>query len=448
MSEKINNNSQPDAQTELNKRSADLEGTISSGESPTKKVKLFFSKRIWIAILSFLALTIIGGVIEFTVQTPISKYIEKVTGPRMRTLKTQLAQGNHEFVYNNIKDKFYNEPDNEKYKELYLKSASGSLRDLLKEKEWQKASEFLSTAITGTPISDEFRRNLRAVYIAGQPERFQLFKQSERGPDAGARLNALWQEIELMASKEPEAPVIQYEAGRTLAELDWVAQRYNLYSLDYFEKAIKLDPQIKDQEIIYNVLDQTLEQSAREAIITKARSLIQTYYLEKYLPILQDMLKPYPFEKEQITELPENWRKRINAFVILSDSQKLEPADEFRFYLMTIAHFSGKNKKNMKYLAQAKLYFKNLVKTKKFKTMRNLAELPKIVPTSVLSNGRRDQAFRETWPLISGTLAPIFAGYCHERFFYKPKSYLSRNCYQLLKKIKKLTPREKKTAKP
>ena len=448
MSEKTNDNSQPDAQTELNKKSADLQGTISSGEAPPKKIRLFFSRRIWIAILSFLALTIIGGIIEFTVQTPISKYIEKITGPRMRTLQKQLELGNHEFVYNNIREKFYNEPDNEKYQELYLQSAEGFLRDLLKEKEWQKAGEFLSSAITGMPISNHIRRNLRRIYIAAQPERFRIFKQRERGPDAGPRLNALWQEIELMAAKEPEDPVIQYEASRTLAELDWVSERYNLYSLKYFENAIKLDPQSKDKEIIYNVLDQALEQSAREEIITQARSLIQTYYLEKYLPILQDMLKPYPFEEEQIVELPENWRKRINAFVILSDSQKLEPADEFRFYLMTIAHFPGKNKKNMKYLAQAKLYFKNLVKTKKFKAMRKLAELPEIVPTRVLSNGRRNQEFLETWPLISGMLAPIFAGYCHERIFYKPKSYLSRNCYKLLKKIKKLTPKEKKTAKP
>lgn len=425
-------------------KGGDIHGTIHDGETPPKKIKLFFSKRIWITVISFIVLTVIGGIIEFTVQTPISKYIERLTGPRLRTLKKQIRQGNHEFVYRSIKSKFHDEPYDKNYDALYRESTEGFLRDLIKEHEWEKASRLLQEAIEGMPVSKDHRLYLRQIYMAAQSERFRLFKKMERGdPKAGERLGALWREVEGLALKEKDDPIVQYETGRTLAELDWVGGRYNLYSLEYFERAIELDSHITDKEILFAVLDQALEQNPGNKMTEKAQHIIQTYFFEEYLPRLKDTLKPYAFKENQVVEESEQWNKRTNGFYIISNSDNVEEKDSFRFYLMALAHLTWLNEKNTEVIKQAKEYFKNLAKTKKFAKVKKAAELPRIVPVSVITEGKTDKKHRAVWPLISGQLASIFEGYCHKMISYKHDIDVQRNCYRLLKKTGKLTSKEK-----
>jgi len=441
MSEDEKNRSRQE-EDEKHERASDISGTVTEQDKPIKKVRLFFSRRVWIAIITFIALTAIGGIIEMSVQTPISNYIDKIVGPRMRTLKRQLGAGNFEFVYRTIKPKFYEEPYDKRYQNLYIESSEGLLHDLIEEYEWEKAASFIQEAVEGMPISKEHRTKLRRVYMSVQAERFKQFKNEATGSDAGRRLNEMWKEVKMLALKEEDDPIIQFEAGRALAELDWVGDRYNKNSIIYFQKALKLNSKMKDKEIIYVVLDQALESSPDYAIVKKSRAIIEKYYIEGYLDRLRGLLKPYPFKDNQDIEKSEKWDKRINAFLILLSAKKAAPADKFRFHLMTVAHFRWSNELNLKLLKKSKLYFSSLEKSGKFNEARKKAKLPDIVPASVFSLSSSSDKFKETWPLVSGMLAPIFEGYCHKRLFSEGDADVSEHCESLLRKIGKLTPEE------
>ncbi|MFH1380228.1 MAG: hypothetical protein ABII23_08125 [bacterium] len=416
-------------------KQADMHGTVSGGDQPPQKIKIFFSNKIWLTIISFLALTIIGGIIEFTVQTPISRYIERFTGPQYKTLKKQIKAGNYEFVFRNIKQKFHDKPENKIYKRLYAQSSEGYLNQLVTDHDWNKASIFLNEAAEGMPVSQELRLNLRRLYIGAQAERYKVFKQRKKGQQEEDRLVNMFEEIKLLALKEKDDPIIQYEAGRASAELTMQNGMYYAPSIIYFENALELGLKDTDQQIIYNVLDQVLEKDPQNKLAVKAKNIIQKYYIEKYAEKLRDMLKSVPFSKVQQFEPIQDWNKRVNAFNILSKSGKLDKVDEFKFYVLTSAHCRLTNAYNTKLVNQAKEYVKKIEKEKTFEELKTQAQFPKIVPASVLSKSEDSEEFKAAWPLVSGILAPIFEGYCEDRLVYEPNKNLQKNTFKLLKKL-------------
>jgi len=431
---------QQDVELNLDKKSASdckldnaCENNDNKDKQEYKKIRLFLSRKIWIAIFSFLGLTIIGGIIEYSVQTPISQFFESLNGPSIKILNQEIERKNYLYVYNNISQEFYGSPQNRKFESLYNRSTKGHLQHLLDEHQWNEAFFFLSGATKEMPISKSHLLHMRRIYVQAQPELMMTFKKKNNSYGADFELFEKWKETKKIAALEKDDAVIQFEAGRACAQLNWVGGKYNLESMTYFKKALELHNGLKEKPIIFEVLKQALEQYSDNQHAENARKMIKTYYLEMHLQRLKENLKPYSFKHNQTVEETEQWNKRLNSFLLLSESNTLEPVDEFRFYLMAVAHFNNANKQNLLILDQAEDYFKTLHKNKTYDLIRQKAAIGDIVPASVLTEGKTSKKYKLTWPIINEILPGLFSGYCLKKKDYDRDVDLRDNCRALLK---------------
>ncbi|MBD3271921.1 MAG: hypothetical protein GF384_05235 [Elusimicrobia bacterium] len=419
----------------------DLHGTLSDGQGPDKKIKLFFSRRVWITVISFIGLTIIGGIIEFSVQTPISRFIERYTGPRVRTLHDQLDKGNYEFVYRNIKDRLYDKPNNEEFARIYRTSVIGLLDEHATAHQWDPAADVLKEAIEGMPISDSLKRDINRAYMRAKPEHVKFIKK-QNNTDMQEQFQIIRLDINRIARIYPQDPVIQWYAGKTYAYLSDTRAAFNLDCLDYFARALHADSSITDTELLDQVLTQALSESAGSDLRT-AQTFIIDHYQSRFAEQLHAMLRPKPFGAKQDVEPAGAWNKRINAFETLTKTNMLTPVDEFLFYTLTVAHIRRPNDKKLEKINEAKKYFIRIRKEGTFEGIYEKAALPRIVPASVLSGKDTAEIFHIVWPLMTGILAPIFEGYCHERLFNGFNIFLENNCYRFLDVTSKLSQQER-----
>ncbi len=426
----------------------DIYGTVSDGSKPPKKVTLFFSRKIWIAILTFLALTIIGAVIEFTVQTPISKYIEKVTGPRVRTLKDQLKIGNNEFVYKAVKEKFHDEPYDEDYLFLYTESTKGFINDLVKEREWEKARTFLNESLEGMPVPPEHRTALRRTFAKSLPIFFK-----ENHTEYGKKEKKEWIDgfadyAKSLALKEKEDADLQYYVGEAIARSaeSYYQSGYYKSSLPYFIAFLENKP--KDKEVpgfISEVFLYFMGSAPDGKYIPEMRKAAVNHLMSEMEQKLHEVLMLKKPQEKNDKRFRTNDKERFdNAFLILTDSGKITERDKINYCL--IRFLNSDDDDDIEVFKNANNYLTGLKSQKKLKKAIDEADLPAYVPVQIMHNQSNskgsffDKEEKEMYdtalPLLKSSFINIVSAFCNDEDTIKSNPTVVENCYSVLSPAK------------
>jgi hypothetical protein len=408
-----------------------------------------------VTILSFLVLTTIGGLIEFTVTTPLSRYLEKLTGPRIRTLRQQLKVGNHEFVFRSIRPKFHDEPYDEDFASLYRESTKGVLLDLFRERKWDRATAALTESIDGMPLSPAHRTDLRRIYsrlmlkrvverIADENELMESWdfrKRAARDREIEKTFSALREEIIELSKIERDDAGIQLLLAKIVAHTMW---GLDVQSLSLFERAIGMNAEFSSDKIFKKVLMAALIDDPNEKTTILARKMIQLYHLDEFLSSLRDNLKPLVFGRDRISEYytdNDRYCIRLNSYLVLKQAQKADRGDDFLYSLQLLAHTDEQTKRRglgMDEFKRVIAYFEDLHREGKLAATIADVQLPEELGISVIKESPTHEYLALAWPLISGPLAFLFEAYCqrwigNQGSATSPSVNLKEHCAQLLK---------------
>ncbi|MFH1016903.1 MAG: hypothetical protein V1798_01825 [Pseudomonadota bacterium] len=410
---------------------------VMSVTRPPKKPPEGFS-----FVLRRLILLIIGGIVawgvaEYFVETPLSKYVERYTGPRMRTLQRAWQKGEAEYVYRGVRPKFAADPSDRGYRELFTHSSSALLTKYISDRDWDKARTLLEDATSVPRIPADVRVSLRRMYLAAMPNRFLgAFRSGGGAKD----LEVVWLDVEKLAAAEPNDAEVQYEAGCTLAAYILSGKTYNPASLRYFETFLRLKPDEKGREPIPAIVENAITESLGSEAAQRGRKLIEEYYSAEFLPKLKAYLDVAPFGATQTTETTAAHNQRQNAHRVLVDLKKNEAPDDFRFHLVNVLNAQNFGPGDDAHLKESTDFMR---KAESPESLRPSVRLPKLLPIGILAEASASPRFKEVRTLVFGKLSSLEAPYCHERLF-SPDSLLSKNCHDLLASSRSLTSAEKR----
>jgi hypothetical protein len=405
---------------------------------PRKRGNLFFHflRRI---VLALLALALVGAAVEYFVPTPFSRYIERYTGPRVRTLRRALVSEKFDYVYRAVKPRFASNPANADYLELLTASSTALLKQELASQEWDRARAQLEDTTSLPKIPTDLRASLRRMYVSAMPERFR--RTSRNAGDTSKILESEWIYIQSLAANEPNDAEVQFETGRTLAYLSPPGQSYNPESLRYFEVFLATKPEEKAREPIEKALESSLSGPASSETSQLARKMIAEYYAARFTPKLKAALQLSPFGDTQVVPPSGTHNQRQNAYILLTGLNKKDTLDEIRFHLGNALNAQDFRGEDAGVLKESLVY---VLGVKSAEALRSEAKLPKFLPIGILSQPPSSARFVEVKPLLFGKLASLATPYCHERLFSERAPILSQNCYSLLLAANNLTPAEKR----
>ncbi len=386
-------------------------------------------------VLLLLAGIVVLAAVEYFVETPWSKYVERYTGPRVRTLRKAWNKGNADFVYRGVKPKFAANPSDSAYRDLFTKSFSTLLAKDLSDQKWEEARTLLEDATSLPKIPPDLRASFRRSYIAAMPDRFH------RETAAGAKnLEKEWTYVESLAAAEPNDPEVQFETGWAFAALTPPGKPYNTGSLRYFEGFLSAKPDQKEREPIPAVVETALGDSPGSDNAQRARKLIGKYYAEEFLPKLKASLNLTSFSPGQIVESTLVHNQKQNAYRALREMKKNDAADDLKFHLGNVFNAQNFDSDELPELQASIGYVRT---AGPLDALKSKANLPNLLPLGILSEAPASPRFKDVRALIFGKLSPWAVAYCHERLF-SPSSLLSKNCHDLLASTKSLTRQEKK----